>query len=98
MNKPGKDKFGKDLKPSETEPICLVSYEIARILVAGGPDTRPGFWKAYRNELALNQKTNYNNYHIKLCKDHLVSPLLKLKEPIYYRDNRLTTEKEVPSQ
>lgn len=83
------------MKPDEFEPICLISYEIAGILLAGGPDTRPSFWKAYRRELELNRKTNYDNYHVRVCKGQLVSLSLDHRVPVYFRNNRLTTEKEV---
>ena len=87
-----------ELIPSETEPICLISYEIAHILLGGGPDSRPSFWKAYRRELALNQKTNYKNYHVHLCRDHLGSFKVQMNEPVYFRNERLTIEKPIGSQ
>ena len=85
------------MKPTETEPICLISYEVARILLGGGPDTRPSFWKAYRRELELNQKTNYDNYHIRVCKEHLVTLRARPEGPVYYRHGRLTQERGIPS-
>ena len=51
------------MQPSETEAICLVSYEITQILLGGGPEDRPSFWKQYREELELNKKTQYKNYY-----------------------------------
>ena len=50
--------------PEPDDPICLISYEVTFILLGDGPHCRPSFWKNYRRELALNQKTNYNNYHV----------------------------------
>ena len=82
------------LKPGVTEPICLISYEITNILLGGGPETRTGFWKAYRHELKLNKKTRYKNYHVELCRHHLTSLKLDLSVPVFYREGRLTTEKE----
>lgn len=81
------------MKPSETEPICLVSYEITQILLGGGPEERLSFWKQYREELELNKKTKYNNYHVQVCKNHLISLNLDLKDPVYYRNKQLTLEK-----
>jgi hypothetical protein len=83
------------MKPSPTEPICLISFEVTAILLNGGPEDRPSFWKAYRRELELNQKTNYDNYHVAICREHLKSLKLDLKTPVYYRNGRLTTEREV---
>ncbi|MSP19885.1 MAG: hypothetical protein EXR74_09995 [Bdellovibrionales bacterium] len=82
------------MKPEETEVICLISYEITQILLGGGPEDRGSFWKQYREELKLNKKTDYLNYHTKLCRNHLVSPKLNLKEPVYYRNKTLTLEKD----
>lgn len=88
---------GRELNapPAFDEPICLVSYEITTILLAGGPDSRTGFWKAYRKELALNKKTNYRNYHVNICSPQLKSLRLKVDAPVYYRDKKLATEKQV---
>jgi hypothetical protein len=85
------------MKPDEFEPLCLISYEIARILLAGGPDTRPGFWKAYRNEQELNLKTNYRNYHIHVCR----GPLAELGDKLlaknaYFRNDKIVYETEAP--
>ena len=86
------------MKPKTTEPICPVSYEITTILVGGAPEGRPGFWKAYRQELELNLKTNYENYHMKLCRPYLKSLRCSSGQPaaIYFREGRLTTEKKTP--
>ena len=81
--------------PEAHEPICLISYEITFILLAGGPDCRSGFWRSYRRELALNLKTGYKNYHVKVCGRHLVSLRMQLDQPVYFRNNRLTTEKQL---
>lgn len=83
------------MKPLETEPICLISFEVACILLGGGPTSRPSFWKAYRNELALNRKTLYENYHIRLCRPHLTSLRINPTTPVYYRNDRLVCEKDV---
>ncbi len=81
--------------PEPDEPICLISYEITFILLAGGPDSRSGFWRSYRRELALNLKTGYRNYHVQVCSRQLVSLRMKLDQPVYFRDNRLTTERQL---
>jgi hypothetical protein len=83
------------VQPNETEPICLISYEITALLLAGGPDSRTSFWKAYRRELELNQKTNYQNYHIHLCRQHLADLKLDRSRPVFFRNGRLVTEKEI---
>jgi hypothetical protein len=84
-----------NLPPSPEEPICLVSYEIAMILLGGGPENRSSFWKAYRRELELNRKTSYQNYHVNLCSAHLKSLRIKPTGPVFFRGNKLVTEKEV---
>ena len=81
--------------PEPHEPICLISYEITFILLAGGPDCRSGFWRSYRRELALNRRTDYQNYHVQVCSRHLVSLRMQLDRPVYFRNNRLTTEKQL---
>jgi hypothetical protein len=81
--------------PAHDEPICLVSYEITAILLGDGPSTRSGFWKNYRRELALNKKTDYNNYHVTLCRHLLTSLRMRLDQPVYFRNKRLTTEREL---
>lgn len=81
------------LPPEANEPICLISYEITFILLGGGPDQRSSFWRAYRRELALNRKTEYRNYHVEVCRAHLVSLRMRLDHPVYFRHGRLTTEK-----
>jgi hypothetical protein len=85
----------RGVKPPETEPICLISYEITQILLGGGPEERSSFWKRYREELELNKKTQYNNYHVQVCRNHLVSLTLDLKNPVFYRNKTLTLEKEL---
>ncbi|MFM8314727.1 MAG: hypothetical protein ACKOA8_10615, partial [Deltaproteobacteria bacterium] len=52
-------------------------------------------WKRYREELELNKKTQYNNYHVQVCRNHLVSLTLDLKNPVFYRNKTLTLEKEL---
>src|SRR4051812_22423118 len=71
--------------PGPDEPICLISYEITFILLAGGPQDRSGFWRSYRRELALNLKTGYRNYHVQVCSRQLVSLEMKLDQPVYFR-------------
>jgi hypothetical protein len=81
--------------PGHDEPICLISYEITFILLGDGPKARPSFWKMYRRELALNRKTQYRNYHVSVCRHQLVSLRRHLGQPVYYRNHRLTTEKQL---
>jgi hypothetical protein len=81
--------------PSENEPICPVSYELAEIRLGGGPDCRPSFWKAYREELELNRRTQYRNEHIRICRNHLKSLLRPPAGPLYFRNKRLVAEKTV---
>lgn len=85
----------QQLQPDENERICLISYEITRILVAGGPDSRTGFWKAYRRELEHNRKTRYRNYHIDLCRHQLIELNLDLKARVFFRNGQLVTEKAI---
>ncbi len=80
------------LPPGPDEPICLISYEITFILLGDGPHSRGSFWRSYRRELALNLKTDYRNYHVALCSRLLVSLRLNLKEAVYFRNGRLTSE------
>jgi len=83
------------LPPEADEPICLISYEITYILLGDGPRSRHGFWRSYRRELALNRKTDYRNYHVNVCQHQLASLRMNLNQPVYFRDNRLTTEKQL---
>lgn len=83
------------LAPAESERICLISFEVAKIRVGGDPDERPGFWAAYREELELNLKTNFMNQHVLICRNQLRHLADKLEIPFYYRDNRLTTERVI---
>jgi hypothetical protein len=86
----------ESLKPPElNEPICLISYEVTFILLGDGPRNRSGFWRSYRRELSLNQKTNYQNYHIHVCRHQLASLSMKLSHPVYFREDRLTTERQL---
>lgn len=81
-------------KPTPTEEICLISYEVTKILLAGDPSDRPAFWKTYRQQLAHNLSTNYNNYRLNMCR-RLLAPLEgKMGVPWYFRDARLTTERD----
>lgn len=81
--------------PSENEPICLISYEITHILLGDGPKNRKSFWKMYRRELKFNRDSDYQNYHVRLCQHQLSSLRMDLKSPVYFRKNRLTTEKQI---
>jgi len=81
--------------PEPDEPICLISYEITYILLGDGPRFRPSFWKSYRRELTLNLKTDYRNYHVGVCRHQLASLRMNLDQPVYFRNNRLTTEKQL---
>ena len=80
------------MKPNEDEKICLVSYKVASILLNGDPESRPSFWKAYRRELKLNQETDYENYHLKVCQ-HYWSPK-DLEVEAYYRKGSLRIQNE----
>jgi hypothetical protein len=77
------------MEPLFSEPICLVSYEVTKILLAGEPQDRPGFWKAYRQELEYNQKTEYNNYRLSICRHHLDEIAPKFAKTWYFRDGKL---------
>jgi hypothetical protein len=81
--------------PEPNEPICLISYEVTFILLGDGPKNRSSFWRSYRRELALNKKTGYQNYHISVCRHYLISLKMRLDQPVYFRFNRLTTEKQL---
>lgn len=81
--------------PGWDEPICLISYEITTILLNGDPENRSSFWRAYRREFELNKKTDYRNYHVKLCAPQLRSLKIKVDSPVYYRGKKLATEKQV---
>jgi hypothetical protein len=83
------------MEPKESERVCPISFEVARILLGGGPDSRPSFWKVYREELALNKRTGYENQHLAICRPML----LPLKDvagiPHYFRKGKLVPEREV---
>ena len=81
--------------PEPHESICVISYEITFILLAGGPDCRSGFWRSYRRELELNLRTDYKNYHVNVCRHQLVSLRMRLDQPVYFRNNSLMTEKQL---
>ena len=81
------------MEPREDEEICIIGFEVARIRLGGGPSERKSFWRVYREELALNQKTNFQNEHVRICQ-HLLAPLIpKRKEPHYFRKDRLISER-----
>jgi hypothetical protein len=84
--------YAPAVKPSENESICLISFEIARILLGGGPQSRMSFWKAYRREVELNLKTRYQNYHVRLCERQLQTLRQPVTGKVYYRGDRLVTE------
>ncbi len=76
--------------PEDTERICRISYEVTKILLGGGPAERPSFWKTYRQVLSHNQRTEFNNYRLKLCRD-LLAPLQNtLHLPWYFRNGELS--------
>lgn len=81
--------------PAHDEPVCLISYEITYILLGDGPNRRRSFWKIYRRELKLNRDTAYRNYHVNVCQHQLVSLRLPREVPVYFRTNRLTTERQL---
>src|SRR4051794_24096710 len=83
------------LPPGPKEPICLISYEVTVILLGDGPHARSSFWRSYRREVAINQKTNFQNYHVHLCREQLASLKMRLDSPVYFVDNRLTTGKQL---
>lgn len=78
------------MEPKHDEPICLVSFELAHIRLGGGPWSRKGFWKAYREELELNRKTEYRNEHIRICRPVMQTLKLERSEPVYFRDGSLS--------
>ena len=80
----------KEMVPDSSEAICLVTYEVTKILLSGEPQDRPGFWKAYRQELAYNQKTEYNNYRLSLCRHQLYELEPKLSYKWYFQEGKLT--------
>ncbi len=51
----------------EQAETCPITYEITRILLAGGPEERSGFWKAYAENLDHNLRTDYNNSRVRIC-------------------------------
>lgn len=85
------------LVPSENEEICLITFEITRIRLGGGPEERKSFWKVYREEQALNEKTNFENEHVRICLP-LLGPIFPLRKiPHYLRQGRLVRERDVAS-
>jgi hypothetical protein len=81
--------------PKESEKICLLSFEVARIRLGGGPDVRPSFWKVYREELALNKRTGYENQHLAICRPLLLPLKEKIHETFFFRNGKLVTERPV---
>ncbi len=88
------------MKPSESEPVCLISFEIARTRLGGGPDSRPSFWKVYREEQELNRRTRFQNEHVRICRPVLAPLMPQLKNTFYFRKDRLVVEKktQVPTE
>lgn len=87
-----------EMVPSDSEKICLISYEVARIRVGGGPDSRTGFWRAYREALDFNIKTNYQNGRLELCRMLLLPLKDKIHQPHFFRKGRLVTERPVDGE
>lgn len=79
--------------PNEQERICLISFEVARTRLGGGPKDRPSFWKVYRQEQELNARTDFKNEHVRICAPVLKPLLPHLNDPAYYRKGRLVYEK-----
>lgn len=83
------------MQPSENEPICLITFEVAKIRLNGGPEERPSFWKVYREEQALNLRTNFENEHVRICLP-MLGPIFPLRKiPHYMRKGRLVMEREI---
>jgi hypothetical protein len=83
------------MEPKEDERICPISYEVAFIRLGGGPDSRPSFWRAYREEYALNRKTKYQNQHTQIC-NRLLMPVREVAHlPHYFRKGKLVRERKV---
>ena len=87
--------YDKDMKPTENEPICLISYEVTKIRLGGEPDSRPSFWKVYREEQQLNQKTQFQNEHVRICRPMLLHLKDHLGKPAYFRRDRLLMERSL---
>ena len=87
------------MAPKDSERICPISFEVARIRLGGGPDTRPSFWKVYREELELNRKTAFRNEHVRICSPLLGEAVARLKQECYFRKGQLVSERPAsPSQ
>ncbi len=84
-----------NLKPTESEPICLISFEITCIRLGGGPEGRTGFWKAYREALAVNKRTKYQNDRVWICRNQIAALRIKPNERAFFRNGRLTLEKAI---
>lgn len=81
--------------PQPDERICIVTFEVARIRLGGGPQDRPSFWRVYRDELALNRKTEYKNEHVRICCPMLEPVLKHFGAPVFYRGGKLILERAV---
>ncbi|MBY0371086.1 hypothetical protein K2X33_10395 [bacterium] len=79
--------------PEPTEAICILSFEVTRIRLGAGPSERRRFWHIYRQELALNLKTNYRNEHVRICGPMLRPALQLVGQPIFYRGGKLVRER-----
>ncbi len=78
--------------PDGNERICRISYEVTKILLGDEPPQRPAFWKTYRQVLTYNQRTEFNNYRLNVCKN-LLAPLRdQVKLPWYFRNGELSTD------
>ena len=89
----------ESLTPGANEPICPITYELTEIRLGGGPDTRVNFWKIYRDELMLNQRTQYRNEHIRICRNVLTSLRTPQKGVLYFRNKQLIRDPEaVPTE
>ena len=85
------------MKPSENEKICVISYEVARIRLGGGPESRLNFWKEYRAQLDYNLRTDYKNDRIRICRPELMKIDTKPTDNLFFRNGQLTVEKVLPT-
>lgn len=81
------------MKPTESEKICLVCYELARIRLGGGPESRPSFWSVYREEVEFNAATQFRNDRVRICRDLLAPVFSRQHENWFFRKGRLVEEK-----
>ncbi len=82
-------------QPEANEPICPISFEVATILLGGGPDTRSSFWKVYHEELKLNRETGFINEHVRICLPMLANAAKLQAQPVYLRDNQLIPQPDI---